>query len=61
MVHHSLEQCRIAGLSTDWQLNIAYNGVLQAANAALLAAGYRGGLRCGTIRQNMVLGKRRNR
>ena len=41
MVHHSLEQCRIAGLSPDWQLNIAYNGVLQAANAALLAAGYR--------------------
>jgi len=29
MVHHSLEQCRIAGLSPDWQLNIAYNGVLQ--------------------------------
>ncbi|MCX6092677.1 MAG: hypothetical protein NTX23_07410, partial [Candidatus Bipolaricaulota bacterium] len=41
MVHHSLEQCRIAGLSPDWQLNIAYNGVLHAANAALLAAGYR--------------------
>jgi hypothetical protein len=41
MFHHSLEQCRIAGLSPDWQLNIAYNGVLQAANAALLAAGYR--------------------
>jgi uncharacterized protein (UPF0332 family) len=41
MVHQSLEQCRVAGLSPDWQLNIAYNGVLQAASAALLAAGYR--------------------
>ena len=29
------------GLSPDWRLNIAYNAVLQAATAALAAAGYR--------------------
>ena len=34
-------QCQITGLSPDWQLNIAYNAVLQVATAALAAAGYR--------------------
>lgn len=29
------------GLSADWRLNIAYNAALQAATAALAAAGYR--------------------
>lgn len=28
-------------LSSDWQLNIAYNAALQAATAALAASGYR--------------------
>jgi hypothetical protein len=28
-------------LSPDWRLNIAYNAALQAATAALAAAGYR--------------------
>lgn len=31
----------MAGLSEDWKLNIAYNAALQAATAALAAAGYR--------------------
>ncbi len=30
-----------AGLSNDWRLNIAYNAALQAATAALAAAGFR--------------------
>ncbi len=29
------------GLSADWRLNIAYNAALQAATAALAAAGFR--------------------
>ncbi len=29
------------GLSSDWQLTIAYNAALQTAKAALAAAGYR--------------------
>jgi len=32
---------QVAGLPIDWQLNIAHNAVLQAATAALAAAGYR--------------------
>jgi hypothetical protein len=28
-------------ISEDWKLNIAYNAALQAATAALAAAGYR--------------------
>lgn len=36
-----LVQCRTPNLSSDWQLNIAYNAALQAATAALAAAGYR--------------------
>ena len=32
---------RTAGLSADWQLNIAYNAALQLATAALAASGYR--------------------
>ncbi len=36
-----LAQCRTPNLSPDWQLNIAYNAALQAATAALAAAGYR--------------------
>ncbi len=38
-----LTDCRAPGLSPDWRLNIAYNGALQAAAAALAAAGYRAG------------------
>lgn len=36
-----LRDCRTPGLSADWRLNIAYNAALQAATAALAAAGYR--------------------
>jgi HEPN domain-containing protein len=36
-----LADCRVPGLSAEWKLNIAYNGALQAATAALAACGYR--------------------
>lgn len=36
-----LRDCRSKGLSADWKFNIAYNALLQAAAAALAAAGYR--------------------
>jgi uncharacterized protein (UPF0332 family) len=36
-----LKDCRSEGLSPDWKFNIAYNAILQAATAALAAAGYR--------------------
>jgi hypothetical protein len=36
-----LGDCRTAGLSADWRFNIAYNAALQAATAALAAAGFR--------------------
>jgi hypothetical protein len=41
MADRDLTQCRTPNLSPDWQLNIAYNAALQAATAALAAAGYR--------------------
>jgi len=41
MADRDLAQCRMPNLSPDWQLNIAYNAALQAATAALAAAGYR--------------------
>jgi len=36
-----LNDCQSAGLSADWRMSIAYNAALQAATAALAAAGYR--------------------
>lgn len=36
-----LDDCRAAGLSADWKMNIAYNAALQAATAALAACGFR--------------------
>jgi len=36
-----LDDCQMKGLSSDWQLSIAYNAALQVATAALAAAGYR--------------------
>jgi len=36
-----LRECQAEGLSPDWRLAIAYNSALQAATAALAAAGYR--------------------
>jgi len=36
-----IEKSRIIELGPDWQLGIAYNAALQAAIAALAAAGYR--------------------
>jgi uncharacterized protein (UPF0332 family) len=41
MADRDLAQCQTPHLSPDWQLNIAYNAALQAATAALVAAGYR--------------------
>ena len=41
VVDRDLSDCRTPGLSSDWRLAIAYNGALQAAKAALAAAGYR--------------------
>jgi HEPN domain-containing protein len=41
MADRDLTQCRTPHLSPDWQLNIAYSAALQAATAALAAAGYR--------------------
>jgi len=38
-----LKDCQSEGLSADWRFNIAYNALLQAATAALAAAGYRAG------------------
>ncbi len=36
-----LADCRVSGLSSDWQLNIAHNAALQAATVALAVSGYR--------------------
>jgi hypothetical protein len=40
-VDRDLATCRTPNLDTDWRFNIAYNAALQAATAALAAAGYR--------------------
>jgi len=39
VVDRDLADCRVSGLSPDWRLNIAFNAALQAATAALAAAG----------------------
>ena len=41
LIERDLADCLTTGLSADWRLNIAYNAALQAATAALAAAGYR--------------------
>ena len=41
IVERDLANAGLAGLAEDWKLNIAYNAALQAATAALAAAGYR--------------------
>ena len=41
IVERDLANAKVAGLSDDWRLSIAYNAALQAATAALAAAGYR--------------------
>ena len=41
IVERDLANARVAGLAEDWKLNIAYNAALQAATAALAAAGFR--------------------
>ncbi len=41
IVDRDLRDCRTASLSSDWRFVIAYNAALQAATAALAAAGYR--------------------
>jgi hypothetical protein len=41
VVERDLADSEAEGLSSDWRMNIAYNAALQAATAALAAAGYR--------------------
>lgn len=41
VVERDLADSAREGLSADWRMNIAYNAALQAATAALAAAGYR--------------------
>jgi hypothetical protein len=41
VVERDLADCQTPGLSADWRLSIAYNAALQAATAALAAAGFR--------------------
>jgi hypothetical protein len=41
VVDRDLADSAAEGLSADWRMNIAYNAALQAASAALAAAGYR--------------------
>lgn len=41
VVERDLGDSDAEGLSADWRMNIAYNAALQAATAALAAAGYR--------------------
>jgi hypothetical protein len=41
VVERDLADSAAEGLSPDWRLSIAYNAALQAATAALAAAGYR--------------------
>ncbi len=41
VVERDLADSAADQLSADWRMNIAYNAALQAANAALAAAGYR--------------------
>src|SRR6266576_5732502 len=43
VVDRDLSDSQTRGLSADWKLSIAYNAALQAATAALAAAGYRAG------------------
>jgi HEPN domain-containing protein len=41
IVERDIAESQTPGLSNDWRLAIAYNAALQAAKAALAAAGYR--------------------
>jgi hypothetical protein len=41
LVERDLADAEAEGLSADWRMAIAYNAALQAATAALAAAGYR--------------------
>jgi hypothetical protein len=41
VIERDLADSDAEGLSADWRMNIAYNAALQAATAALAAAGYR--------------------
>jgi len=41
LVDRDLRVCQAKGLGADWSFAIAYNAALQAATAALAAAGYR--------------------
>ncbi len=39
IVDRDIQQSQVAGLGPEWRFDIAYNAILQAATAALAAAG----------------------
>ncbi len=41
LADRDLQACQLKGLHSDWRFAIAYNAALQAATAALAAAGFR--------------------
>ena len=41
IAERDLKDCKVKGISLDWQFNIAYNAALQLARAVLFASGYR--------------------
>ncbi len=43
LIERDLRDCEAEGLGLDWRFSIAFNAILQVANAALAAVGYRTG------------------
>ncbi|MCK4593267.1 hypothetical protein KAU45_02105 [bacterium] len=43
LIERDLRECETKGLGLDWRFSIAFNAILQVANAALAAVGYRTG------------------
>ena len=43
LIERNLRDCNTEGLGLDWRFSIAFNAILQTANAALAAVGYRTG------------------
>jgi hypothetical protein len=43
LIERDLRDCEAEGLGLDWRFSIAFNAILQAANAALAVVGYRTG------------------
>ena len=49
IVERDLANAKVAGLSDDWRLSIAYNAALQAATVALAAGGLPGRARAAPL------------